>query len=60
MYMSESTKPEHSRNFLLASLLSELTFLWRGDIAHEKARGGRYGLTTYKMKSSSKSLCKNK
>lgn len=41
MYMSESTNPEHSLNFLLASLLSELTFLWRADKVHEKERGGR-------------------
>lgn len=27
MYMSESTNPEHSLSFLLASLRSELTFL---------------------------------
>lgn len=28
MYMSESTNPVHSLSFLLASLRSELTFLW--------------------------------
>lgn len=41
MYISESTKPEHSLNFLLASLLSELTFLWKTSTAHEHERGGR-------------------
>lgn len=36
MYMSESTSPVHSLSFLLASLRSELTFLWKSG----KMRGG--------------------
>lgn len=36
MYMSESTNPAHSLSFLLASLRSELTFLWTGGKVEER------------------------
>lgn len=41
MYMSESTNPVHSLSFLLASLRSELTFLWtRGKMRRGKTKHG--------------------
>lgn len=49
MYMSESTSPVHSLSFLLASLRSELTFLWTCWKLRRRECETKHGLAVWKV-----------